>query len=109
MPDHPSKFKPTLGLLDATMIVAGSMIGSGIFICSKTSDRAPSLSISMRLRAQLQFPTRTPRGTAARDGAHPSNCNEGRIVTHMQRQQNESAGADHIEPSSRQSHCIPGF
>ncbi|NSL90353.1 amino acid permease [Chitinophaga sp. Mgbs1] len=25
-------FKPTLGLLDATMIVAGSMIGSGIFI-----------------------------------------------------------------------------
>ncbi len=30
---HPS-FKPTLGLLDATMIVAGSMIGSGIFIVS---------------------------------------------------------------------------
>ncbi len=27
-------FKPTLGLLDATMIVAGSMIGSGIFIVS---------------------------------------------------------------------------
>jgi APA family basic amino acid/polyamine antiporter len=25
-------FKPSLGLLDATMIVAGSMIGSGIFI-----------------------------------------------------------------------------
>ena len=45
------------------------------------------------------------RGT----GAHPSNCNEGRIVTRMQRQQNESAGADHIEPSSRQSHCVPGF
>src|SRR3954465_7355799 len=34
MTDHPSKFKPTLGLLDATMIVAGSMIGSGIFIVS---------------------------------------------------------------------------
>src|SRR5437868_12548950 len=34
MSDHPSKFKPTLGLLDATMIVAGSMIGSGIFIVS---------------------------------------------------------------------------
>src|SRR6266705_3571864 len=34
MADHPSKFKPTLGLLDATMIVAGSMIGSGIFIVS---------------------------------------------------------------------------
>jgi APA family basic amino acid/polyamine antiporter len=31
--DTPS-FKPTLGLLDATMIVAGSMIGSGIFIVS---------------------------------------------------------------------------
>lgn len=28
------KFKPTLGLLDATMLVAGSMIGSGIFIVS---------------------------------------------------------------------------
>ncbi len=27
-------YKPTLGLLDATMIVAGSMIGSGIFIVS---------------------------------------------------------------------------
>src|SRR6187455_949294 len=29
-----TKFKPVLGLLDATMIVAGSMIGSGIFIVS---------------------------------------------------------------------------
>lgn len=29
-------FKPTLGLLDGTMIVAGSMIGSGIFIVSST-------------------------------------------------------------------------
>lgn len=29
-----SKFKPVLGLWDATMIVAGSMIGSGIFIVS---------------------------------------------------------------------------
>lgn len=29
-----SNFKPTLGLLDATMVVAGSMIGSGIFIVS---------------------------------------------------------------------------
>jgi len=29
--ENPS-FKPTLGLMDATMIVAGSMIGSGIFI-----------------------------------------------------------------------------
>jgi APA family basic amino acid/polyamine antiporter len=29
-----SPFKPTLGLLDATMLVAGSMIGSGIFIVS---------------------------------------------------------------------------
>ncbi len=34
MAEHPSKFKPTLGLIDATMIVAGSMIGSGIFIVS---------------------------------------------------------------------------
>lgn len=31
--NNPS-FKPSLGLLDATMIVAGSMIGSGIFIVS---------------------------------------------------------------------------
>lgn len=29
-----SGFKPSLGLLDATMLVAGSMIGSGIFIVS---------------------------------------------------------------------------
>src|SRR3954466_9302271 len=29
-----ASFKPTLGLFDATMIVAGSMIGSGIFIVS---------------------------------------------------------------------------
>jgi len=29
-----SSFKPTIGLTDATMIVAGSMIGSGIFIVS---------------------------------------------------------------------------
>ncbi|GGB15029.1 APC family permease [Puia dinghuensis] len=29
-----SSFRPTLGLLDGTMIVAGSMIGSGIFIVS---------------------------------------------------------------------------
>jgi basic amino acid/polyamine antiporter, APA family len=29
-----TNFKPSLGLLNATMIVAGSMIGSGIFIVS---------------------------------------------------------------------------
>ncbi len=29
-----NQFKPSLGLLDATMLVAGSMIGSGIFIVS---------------------------------------------------------------------------
>ncbi len=29
-----SNFKPSLGLIDATMLVAGSMIGSGIFIVS---------------------------------------------------------------------------
>lgn len=32
--DQNVSFKPTLGLFDATMIVAGSMIGSGIFIVS---------------------------------------------------------------------------
>ncbi len=32
--DHQPKFKPALGLFDGTMIVAGSMIGSGIFIVS---------------------------------------------------------------------------
>ena len=32
MSQQASSFKPTLGLLDATMVVAGSMIGSGIFI-----------------------------------------------------------------------------
>ncbi|HSZ86448.1 MAG TPA: amino acid permease [Puia sp.] len=34
MSEHTTAFKPSLGLLDATMIVAGSMIGSGIFIVS---------------------------------------------------------------------------
>jgi APA family basic amino acid/polyamine antiporter len=34
MSENGSKFKPALGLADATMIVAGSMIGSGIFIVS---------------------------------------------------------------------------
>lgn len=32
--DTSKQFKPSLGLLDATMLVAGSMIGSGIFIVS---------------------------------------------------------------------------
>ncbi len=34
MPEKVISFKPSLRLLDATMIVAGSMIGSGIFIVS---------------------------------------------------------------------------
>jgi basic amino acid/polyamine antiporter, APA family len=34
MSEQPATFKPTLRLFDATMIVAGSMIGSGIFIVS---------------------------------------------------------------------------
>src|SRR6476646_1253741 len=34
MPAETNNFKPALGLTDATMIVAGSMIGSGIFIVS---------------------------------------------------------------------------
>ncbi len=34
MTEQQSSFKQSLGLLDATMIVAGSMIGSGIFIVS---------------------------------------------------------------------------
>ncbi|HNP20453.1 MAG TPA: amino acid permease [Panacibacter sp.] len=34
MAETSASFKPTLGLMDATMIVAGSMIGSGIFIVS---------------------------------------------------------------------------
>src|ERR1044071_5716262 len=34
MIDDKTSFKPTLGLFDATMVVAGSMIGSGIFIVS---------------------------------------------------------------------------
>jgi APA family basic amino acid/polyamine antiporter len=36
MAEHASSFKPSLSLVDATMVVAGSMIGSGIFIV--TSD-----------------------------------------------------------------------
>ena len=34
MAEQTTSFKPTLGLFDGTMIVAGSMIGSGIFIVS---------------------------------------------------------------------------
>ncbi|MEP7280004.1 MAG: amino acid permease [Bacteroidota bacterium] len=34
MTEQNPSFKPSLGLLDATMVVAGSMIGSGIFIVS---------------------------------------------------------------------------
>jgi APA family basic amino acid/polyamine antiporter len=34
MSEQATSFKPSLGLFDATMIVAGSMIGSGIFIVS---------------------------------------------------------------------------
>lgn len=34
MDEHATAFKPSLRLIDATMIVAGSMIGSGIFIVS---------------------------------------------------------------------------
>ncbi len=34
MTEQTASFKPTLGLFDSTMIVAGSMIGSGIFIVS---------------------------------------------------------------------------
>ncbi len=36
MAENASSFKPSLSLVDATMVVAGSMIGSGIFIV--TSD-----------------------------------------------------------------------
>src|SRR6187402_1666480 len=34
MSQHATSFKPSLRLIDATMLVAGSMIGSGIFIVS---------------------------------------------------------------------------
>src|SRR3954471_3643060 len=36
---QPKQFKPTFRLLDATMIVAGSMIGSGIFLVSADMTR----------------------------------------------------------------------
>lgn len=39
MTEQTASFKPTLGLLDSTMIVAGSMIGSGIFIVSADISR----------------------------------------------------------------------
>lgn len=39
MAEHAPSFKPSLSLLDATMIVAGSMIGSGIFIVSSDITR----------------------------------------------------------------------
>ncbi len=40
MPENTTELKRSLGLIDATMIVAGSMIGSGIFIVSATMSRA---------------------------------------------------------------------
>lgn len=40
MEETKQEFKPRLGLLDATMIVAGSMIGSGIFIVSSEIARS---------------------------------------------------------------------
>ncbi len=39
MSTHPTGFKPSLSLFDATMIVAGGMIGSGIFIVSSDITR----------------------------------------------------------------------
>ena len=39
MAEQTTAFKPSLGLLDATMVVAGSMIGSGIFIVSADISR----------------------------------------------------------------------
>jgi APA family basic amino acid/polyamine antiporter len=39
MPEQPHSFKQSLGLFDSTMIVAGSMIGSGIFIVSSDITR----------------------------------------------------------------------
>lgn len=39
MAEHASSFKPSLSLVDATMVVAGSMIGSGIFIVSSDITR----------------------------------------------------------------------
>ena len=39
MTEQTASFKPTLSLLDSTMIVAGSMIGSGIFIVSADISR----------------------------------------------------------------------
>src|SRR5262245_28026716 len=38
-PQEATSFKQSLGLLDGTMIVAGSMIGSGIFIVSADISR----------------------------------------------------------------------
>jgi basic amino acid/polyamine antiporter, APA family len=40
MADDTTELKRSLGLIDATMIVAGSMIGSGIFIVSASMSRA---------------------------------------------------------------------
>jgi basic amino acid/polyamine antiporter, APA family len=39
MTEQTASFKPSLGLIDATMVVAGSMIGSGIFIVSSDITR----------------------------------------------------------------------
>ena len=51
-----NSFKPSLGLLDATMIVAGSMIGSGIFIVSADITRnvgSPGIILGVWLLAGI--------------------------------------------------------
>lgn len=56
MQNENTGFKPSFGLLDATMIVAGSMIGSGIFIVSAEITRnvgSAGMMIAMWLLAGL--------------------------------------------------------
>ena len=53
MDQENTQFKPSLGLMDATMIVAGSMIGSGIFIVSADITRNVGRKAVLQVKYQI--------------------------------------------------------
>jgi len=57
MEDKRLKLKPTLGLLDATAISVGAIIGAGIFVVTGTVARmsGPALLISMVIAAVVSL------------------------------------------------------
>ena len=56
-------FKRELGLIDATSIVAGSMIGSGIFIVSAWDRSSPSDSVILTIKNQCKAEWKSTGGS----------------------------------------------